>query len=331
MKKKFASSGVCLLTAIIWGFAFSAQDIASQNAHLIDAFFFNGIRFLLGAVSLIPVIFIFEREKKEPTQELTEAPAPSNKMKATVIYGAILGVILFTASTLQQFAIQLTGESGKIGFITGLYLIFVPIAAFVIFKRKISPLVWGAAVFAICGLYFLSIGNDGFRIQVGDILAFIAVFFWTAHIMFVDKVVNKVSALKLSCIQFFTVGVLDLVIGAFEVIIDSPAGHISVAGLQACIFPILYCGLMSTGVAYTCQIIGQKNTHPAVAALLFSTEGLFAVIAECTFEQKLPSSTMVIGCSLMFIGIILSQIPFSPENRLRLFSKKKKSPEPPKD
>lgn len=325
MKKKFASSGICLLTAIIWGFAFSAQDIASQNAHLIDAFFFNGIRFTLGAISLLPVIFIFEREKKE---DLKENP---KKMKNTVVYGVITGLILFIASILQQFGIQLTGESGKVGFITGLYLIFVPIAAFIIFKQKISPLVWGAMVFAVCGLYFLSIGNDGFRVQVGDILAFIGAFFWTAHIMVVDKFINRVSALKYSCVQFLTVGVLNLIIGSFEVMIDSSAGHISMAGIEACIFPILYCGLMSTGVAYTCQMIGQKHTHPAVAALLFSTEGLFAVIAECTFEQKLPSSTMVIGCTLMFLGIVLSQIPFSPDERLKLFAKRKKRPSVPKD
>ena len=325
MKKKFASSGICLLTAIIWGFAFSAQDIASQKSHLIDAFFFNGIRFTLGAVSLIPVILLFEREKKESPKE-----NPS-KIKNTVIYGVITGVILFIASILQQFGIQLTGESGKVGFITGLYIIFVPIVSFIIFRQKLSPLVWGAMLFAVCGLYFLSIGDDGFSIQPGDILAFIGAFFWTAHIIVVDRFINKVSALKYSCVQFLTVGVLNLIIGSFEVMITSSAGHISLLGIQKCLFPILYCGLMSTGVAYTCQMIGQKHTHPAIAALLFSTEGLFAVIAECTIEQRLPSSTMVIGCSLMFLGIIFSQIPFSKEERLNLFAKRKKSHSVSKD
>jgi drug/metabolite transporter (DMT)-like permease len=307
MKKKFASASLCLLTAVIWGFAFSAQEIASQKSDLIDAFFFNGIRFFIGAVSLIPVILIFEREKEKNPQ----------KTKHTILYGVIVGVILFTASSLQQFGIQLTGESGKVGFITGLYLIFVPIVSFIIFKQKISPLVWGAMAFAVCGLYFLCLGGDGFTLQVGDLLAITGAFFWTAHIICVDKFVHKVSALKFSCVQFFTVAVLDIIMGLIF-------GHVSIEGIKATVFPILYCGLLSTGVAYTCQIIGQKFTPPTIAALLFSTEGLFSVIAECLVEHKLPSQTMLIGCILMFIGVILSQVPFSKEERLKLFAKKNK-------
>ncbi len=296
MKKKILSPLLCLTAAIVWGFAFSFQEIASNNVHLIDAFFFGGIRFGVGAISLIPVILLFEREKEFP-RELKKI-----KMKNTAIYGVITGVILFVASALQQFGIQITQASGKAGFITGMYLIFVPIAGFLLFRQRVSPIVWGAAVIALAGLYFLCIGGSGFTVSTGDILLLLCSFCFTAHIIVIDKFIVKVSALKYSAIQFATVALLNIIVGLFF-------GHVTWEGIVATIIPILYCGLGSTGVAYTCQILGQKLTPPTVAALLFSTESLFSVIAECIFKEKLPTNTMLIGCSLMFVGIILSQLP----------------------
>ena len=296
MNKKILSPLLCLTAAIVWGFAFSFQEIASNNVHLIDAFFFGGIRFGVGALSLIPVILLFEKEKG------LEKDEKKLKMKNTVIFGIITGAILFAASTVQQFGIQITQASGKAGFITGMYLIFVPIAGYILFKQRISPIVWGAAIIALSGLYFLCMGGEGFTVSVGDILLLIGAFCFTAHIIVIDKFIGRVSALKYSVVQFATVSVLNLLTGVFF-------GHVTWEGIVATIIPILYCGLGSTGIAYTCQILGQKYTAPTVAALLFSTEGLFSVIAECIFKQKLPTSTMLIGCSLMFVGIILSQLP----------------------
>lgn len=308
MKKKILSPLICLTAAIVWGFAFSFQEIASNNVHLIDAFFFGGIRFGVGAISLIPVILIFEREKELP-KELKKT-----KMKNTVVYGIITGSVLFAAAALQQFGIQITQSSGKAGFITGMYLIFVPIVSFILFKQRVSPIVWGAAVIALCGLYFLCMGGSGFTISVGDILLFLCSLCFTAHIIVIDKFIVKVSTLKYSAVQFATVAVLNIIVGLFF-------GHVTWEGIVATIIPILYCGIGSTGVAYTCQIIGQKLTPPTVAALLFSTESLFSVIAECIFKEKLPTTSMLIGCSLMFLGIILSQLPieFKKENgKLRI-------------
>ena len=296
MNKKILSPLLCLTAAIVWGFAFSFQEIASNNVHLIDAFFFGGIRFGVGALSLIPVILLFEKEKGLRKDE------KKLKMKNTVIFGIITGAILFAASTVQQFGIQITQASGKAGFITGMYLIFVPIAGYILFKQRISPIVWGAAIIALSGLYFLCMGGEGFTVSVGDILLLICALCFTAHIIVIDKFIGRVSALKYSVVQFATVSVLNLLTGVFF-------GHVTWEGIVATIIPILYCGLGSTGIAYTCQILGQKYTAPTVAALLFSTEGLFSVIAECIFKEKLPSGTMLIGCSLMFIGIILSQLP----------------------
>ena len=308
MKKKILSPLLCLTAAVVWGFAFSFQEIASNNVHLIDAFYFGGIRFAIGAISLIPVILIFEREKDVPRDE------KRIKTKNTFIYGIITGAVLFAASALQQFGIQLTGESGKAGFITGMYLIFVPIAGFILFKKRVSPVIWGAVLFAIGGLYFLCMGGGAFTIKAGDILLLLCALCFTGHIIVIDLFISKVSALKYSVVQFFTVSILNLIIGAIF-------GHVSWEGIVATILPILYCGIGSTGIAYTCQILGQKLTPPTVAALLFSTEGLFSVIAECIFKSKLPTATMMIGCSLMFVGIILSQLPleFKKENgKLRI-------------
>ena len=318
MKKKILSPLLCLTAAIVWGFAFSFQEIASNNADKIDAFFFGGIRFAVGATSLIPLIFIFEREKDMPKEE------KKVKTKRTAIYGVITGVVLFAASTLQQFGIQITQASGKAGFITGMYLIFVPIVSFILFKQKASPVVWGAAVIALGGLYFLCIGGSGFTVSVGDILLLLCSLCFTGHIIVIDRFINSVSALKYSVIQFYTVSVLNIITGLI-------VGHVTWEGIVATVIPILYCGIGSTGVAYTCQILGQKLTPPTVAALLFSTESLFSVIAECIFKQKLPTGTMVLGCSLMFIGIILSQLPIEftrVDGKLHISLAKSESPKP---
>jgi drug/metabolite transporter (DMT)-like permease len=296
MKKKLLSAGLCLLAAVVWGTAFKIQEIASVNADKIDAFFFGGIRFLLGGLILIPLWFVFEKET-DLTPEIK-----AKKHKSTIIYGIITGAVLFVASALQQFGIQLTGESGKAGFITGMYLIFVPIASLIIFRQKASPLVWGAVAFSFVGLYFLCLNGGAFSIKAGDVLVFLCAIFFTAHIIVIDRFIGRVSALRYSSVQFITVGVLNLLTGTIF-------GHITWEGFVATLFPIIYCGVMSTGVAYTCQIIGQKFTPPTIAALLLSTEGLFSVIFESIVERRVPSGTMLIGCALMFVGIILSQIP----------------------
>ena len=296
MKKKILSAGLCLTAAIVWGAAFKVQEIASVNSDKIDAFFFGGIRFLLGGLVLIPLWFIFEREKTLSVQE------KATRHKSTIIYGIITGAILFMASLLQQLGIQFTGESGKAGFITGMYLIFVPIVSFILFRQKVSPLIIGAVGFSIVGLYFLCLNGGAFTLKAGDLLVLLASFCFTAHIIVIDRFIDRVSALRYSSVQFITVGVLNLVIGAFF-------GHVTWEGVVLVIGPILYCGLMSTGVAYTCQIIGQKFTPPTVASLLFATEGLFSVVFESIIEKTVPSATMLIGCALMFAGIILSQLP----------------------
>ncbi len=295
-KKKFRFLGpaICLLTAIIWGSGFPFQDMVGKDFAHIDGFSFNGIRFIIGGIILIPIILIFEREKGTP-----EVKKP--RLKRTISFGAISGAILAFSATLQQFGIQLTGESGKAGFITGLYLIIVPIASFIIFRQRPSVFVWIAIPFSLVGLYFLSV-QGGFSVQAGDILVLICAFGFASQIIFIDKVADKVSSIKFSCAQFFVAGAICLTLGLIF-------GNLTWQGITNNILPILYCGIMSAGAAYTLQIIGQKYTPPAVASLLFALEGLFATVFECIFEKTFPKDRAIIGCVLMLIAVILSQIP----------------------
>ena len=292
---KWLGPVICLLTAIIWGSGFPFQDIVGADAANIDGFSFNGLRFLIAGVVLIPVFLIFEREKETPNDEIKP------KLKRTFGFGAISGALLAVSASLQQFGIQLTGESGRAGFITGLYLIIVPIAAFIIFKQKPSLFVWIAIPISLLGLYFLSVTN-GFSVEGGDILVLICAFGFASQIIFVDKVGARVSTLKFSCMQFFAAGAICMTLGLIF-------GNLKLAGITNNLFPILYCGVMSAGAAYTLQNIGQRFTAPAVASLLFATEGLFATVFECIFEGALPSGRAVIGCVLMLTAVLLSQIP----------------------
>ena len=296
MKKKLLSASLCLIAAVVWGSAFSAQEIASYNADKIDAFFFGGIRFALGGVALIPLWFIFEKNTDMPKEEKRV------KYKNTVIFGIITGAVLFCASAFQQFGIQITQAIGKSGFITGLYLVFVPIASLLLFKRKPSPLVWIAVVFSAFGLYFLCMNGGKFTFQAGDILLLICAVFFAGHIIVIDIFIGKVSTLRYCTVQFVSVSVFNIITGLLF-------GHITWEGFLAVLGPIIYCGIMSTGVAYTCQIIGQKFTPPTIAALLFSTEGFFSVVFESIIEKTVPTSTMLVGCALMLVGVILSQLP----------------------
>lgn len=296
-KKKFKLLGplICLLTAIIWGSGFPFQDIVGRDTANIDSFSFNGIRFLIGGITLIPVFLIFERENDLPKCE--KAP----RLKRTIIFGIISGALLSVSAILQQMGIQLTGQSGKAGFITGFYLIILPVAMLIIFKQKPSIFVWIAIPISLLGLYFLSVTSD-FKIQLGDLLVLLCAFGFSAQMIFVDRVGVRVSTLKFSCTQFFSAGVICMTLGLIF-------GNLTWQGITNNILPILYCGIMSAGAAYTLQNIGQKHTAPAVASLIFALEGLFATIFECIFEKSLPSGRAIIGCVLMLSAVLLSQIP----------------------
>ena len=286
MKTKAKSTFLLFLTAIIWVFAFVAQRV---GAEFVGAFTFNGIRFLLGSLSLIPVILLFEREKID-----------KSKFLKTLVPSLLAGTILFVASTLQQLGVEWTGSAGKAGFLTGLYIVLLPIIRFFLGK-KTSVFIFFGAIFALVGLFFLCMTGDELSFGKGDVVLIIGALFWAAHILVVDKYVNNISPLKFSMMQFFVCGLLSITCAVCTENIEFSA--IKSAGI-----PILYGGLMSVGVAYTCQILGQKDADPTFASIVFSTESVFSAIGGAIILNEIMSGRGYVGCILIFIGIVLSQL-----------------------
>ncbi len=286
MKSKIKSTILLFLTAIIWGFAFVAQRV---GADFVGAFTYNGVRFMLGTISLIPVILLFEREKID-----------KKVIKNNLLPGILAGVVLFVASTLQQYGVEITQSAGKAGFLTGLYTVLVPLIRFVMGK-KTSVLTFVGAIFAVTGLFFLCMTGDDITFGIGDIVLIIGAFFWAGHILVVDKFVHNTSPLKFSLVQFVVCGVLSLL---FAFILED----IELTAIKSAGIPILYGGIMSVGVAYTCQILGQKESDPTFASIVFSTESVFSAIGGALLLNEIMSGRGYLGCVLIFIGIVLSQL-----------------------
>lgn len=287
-KNSIFSISILFLTAIIWGFAFPFQ---ADGGEVLGTFWFNGIRFIIGAISLLPVIFIFERQKTSRAE-----------WKKLLIIGTLIGTILFIASALQQFGIFLSGNSSKAGFITGLYMVFVPFCG-IFMNKRIRAEAWIGAAVAVVGLYFVSFANGVSAIDIGDLVVLFGAFFWTAHIVCIDSLAGTLPALKFSLIQFVVCGILNLIAAPiFESNIVVSTETISVA-----LIPLLYCGICSVGVAYTCQVIGQRGTEPALASIILCTESVFAAVGGWLIRDEILGFKGYIGCALIFVGILLSQ------------------------
>lgn len=287
MKSNIKSIITLFIAAIVWGFAFSAQAMVDTN--ILGNFSFNGVRFILGSVSLVPVALIFER--KDYAWE---------KLKKTAIAAAVAGTVLFIASALQQYGISVNHNAGKAGFITGLYTVLVPIVGLVVLKNKTGINTWIAAALAVCGLFLLSVGDGFDAINMGDVVVFIGAFFWAGHILVIDRFVSEVSPIKFALLQFFICGIWNLLFAAF-------LENITISGICMTAVPILYTGLMSTGVAYTCQILGQKGMNPNLSAIILSTECVFSAVGGAIVLGESMSAKGYLGCVLMFMGILVSQ------------------------
>lgn len=290
MSKNYKSSPgstlLLFLTAMIWGFAFVAQKSGSEH---VGAFVYNGVRFALGAASLIPVVLIFERDK--PSRK---------KLSDTVKYGMIVGAILCSASALQQIGIEITQSAGKAGFITGLYTVLVPIVSLILYKQRNGITTWIGATVAVVGLFLLSVSDD-FTVGVGDLVLLCGAFFYTAHIISVDRFVERVSPLKFSMVQFATCAAINLLLGVFFDTYDLEA-------IRAATVPILYSGIGSVGVAYTLQVLAQKRVAPTPAAIIMSTEAVFSAIGGAIILNETMPPRGYVGCALIFCGIILAQL-----------------------
>lgn len=284
-----------ILTAFIWGTAFVAQSVGMDY---LGPFTFNGVRNFIGCIALLPCIALLNKiEGKKKEQSGTK--------KDLITGGVFCGLFLFAASSLQQIGLQYT-TTGKAGFITAFYIVLVPVLG-VFIGKKTGWKIWIAVMISVAGLYFLCI-TEKFSIGRGDILIFICALIFAGHILVIDYFSPKVDGVKMSCIQFGVCGAASL-IPMF--LVETP----TFAAITASMGPLLYAGVLSSGVAYTLQIIGQKNVNPAIASLLLSLESCFAVLAGWFVLGQKLSVRESTGCILMFVAIILAQLPEKIKNR----------------
>lgn len=275
-----------LLTALIWGSSFVSQSIGIKS---VDAFTFMGLRTILGTLILFPVVLIF-RDRSEPFID-----------GKTIRSGVILGIVFAVAQNLQQFAFYYS-TSGKIAFLTAFYMFFVPVLG-IFLKKKIAPLTWLSILIALAGLFLLCINTEDISsINKGDLLALACAVVYAVQIMLIDKYTGEnVNGIKLSFMEFLTAAILTtLMMFIFE--------HPTIEGIKAAGPAILYSGIMSCGIAYTLQIIGQKHASPVVASLLMCLESVFAAIAGWLILKEAMTPRELAGCVIMFAAIVISQI-----------------------
>jgi len=303
-----------VLAALIWGTAFVAQDVC---ADIIDTFTFNAIRSYVAVVVLLMIIYVFDKLKKDKPRR-TEEQKKSDRRQMW-IGGFCCGTALAIASNFQQAGISAGTDAGKAGFITALYVVLVPVAG-LFFKRKVNLPVWIAVVLSVVALYLLCI-NGEFRLAAGDFLILVCAICFAAHILVIDHFTATVDGIKLSCAQFFVAAVWATIVKIVCVILGcSGIGDATVASsifaqpdwsaIAACALPILYVGIFSSGVAYTLQILAQKDSNPTVVTILLSLESVFAVISGAIILHQSMSGREYLGCVLMFVAVILAQIDF---------------------
>lgn len=292
MKQQIKSSLILLLTATIWGVAFVAQSVGMEY---IGPFTFNAIRCVLGGLVLIPVILVLKKKKE------TGAENQEKEDKKTLWAGGIAcGVILCIASNLQQFGIM-EASVGKSGFFTALYIVMIPVIGIFIGKRPGIKL-WFCVALAVVGMYLLCMKDGSFTIERADIMLLLCALAFSFHILVVDYFSPKVDGVKMSCIQFFVCGVLSAVGMLFT---ETP----DISNIQAAWLPLLYAGLLSSGVGYTLQIVGQKGINPVIASLIMSLESVISALAGWVILGQVLSPKEILGCVLMFVAIIITQIP----------------------
>lgn len=288
-KATLRSSFLLFLAAFIWGVAFVAQSVGMDY---MGPFSFNGARFLMGSVVLTPLIIINRKKNKAKNQ--MEAGG-----KVTIAGGICCGLALCSAALFQQFGIVHT-TVGKAGFITTLYIIIVPIMG-IFLKKKVPGKVWIGAVIAAFGMYLLCM-SERFALSKGDTYVFICAILFSVHILVIDHFSPKVNGVELSCLQFLTAGVISSVIALF---VEKPVLQNFIDG----IIPLAYAGIMSSGVAYTLQVVGQKDLDPTVASLILSMESVVSMLAGWVILGQALSRRELLGCALVFGAVILVQLP----------------------
>ncbi len=277
---------ILLLVAVIWGFGFVAQRLGMDE---LGPFGFNGSRFLLGALSLLPLLLVF---KAKPGQ---------GDMGKLLKGGVLAGLLLFVGASLQQVGLQYT-TAGNAGFITGLYIILVPVIA-LCWGQKTGLNTWSGALLAVSGLYLLSV-NEDFSINYGDMLELIGALFWAGHVLLIGKLSPQMDSLRLSLVQFVVCALLCLGVA----LVWEP-GTLTPANLVGAWQPIVYAGVFSVGIAYTLQVVAQKDAPASHAAIILSLEAAFAALGGWWLLDEQLDGRALTGCGLMLAGMLLSQLP----------------------
>lgn len=316
MRKGWLGNGILLLAAAVWGFGFAAQDLAGQH---LGAFSILTLRFLMGSLVLLPVIAVIDRAKGGERALLSkrEGRWRVGFTKAELVGGAVCGAVVSLAALLQQVGISSeTGDAAAASFITALYVIFVPILGLFL-RRRVGANVWIGVGVAVLGFYLLTaniVFSDlsfggilasffvGFALSPSDILLLICAVLYAVHILAVDRFVDRVDGVRLSCIQFFVGFLLSL---PMMLILERPSPEALLGGL----WPVMYLGVISTGVGYTLQVVGQRYTDPAIAPVVLSLESVFGAlgVALVTGEYKTP--IQYVGCGAVLLAVIIAQLP----------------------
>ena len=289
--KKFSlkSSLLLFLAAFIWGVAFVAQSVGMDYMGPLT---FNGARFLMGSLVLLPFVLLRRKQNKKAGR----APA---SLKTTIIGGVCCGLALCSAALFQQYGIMYT-TVGKAGFITTLYIILVPFFG-IFLKKRIPGKVWIGAVIAAAGMYLLCM-SERLALSRGDTLVFICAILFSVHILVIDHFSPMADGVELSCIQFLTAGIVGSM-GA--ILFEQPTLQCLIDG----VIPLAYAGILSSGVAYTLQVVGQKDMDPTVASLILSMESVFSALAGWMILHQKLSGRELFGCVLVFTAVILVQLP----------------------
>lgn len=292
--KAMRSNLMLVLTAFIWGVAFVAQSVGMDY---VGPFTFISVRNFIATLVLLPCIRLLD--KVNPSDKLSENDKNPHGGPTLIIGGIVCGICLAVASAFQQIGISYT-TVGKAGFITAMYIVIVPILGLFI-KKKVRVIAWISVAISVAGLYLLCM-TESLSLSRGDLLVLICAFCFALHIMVIDYFSPRVDGIRMSCIQFLTCGI---VCALPALLTESPDIH----SILAAWLPILYAGALSSAVGYTLQIVAQKNTDPVIASLLMSLESAFSLLAGWVLLNQRLSSREMCGCILMFVAIILSQLP----------------------
>lgn len=289
--KRMRSNLLLLTTALIWGAAFVAQAYGTEH---IGPWTFNCIRSFIGGFTLIALMPLLDGIRMD-----SRVPAGAKEKRHHLKAGFFCGVFLCAASMFQQTGIAYTSV-GKAGFLTALYVIFVPLLGLFI-GRKTSLKVWIAAFIALAGFWFLSVSTQ-FTVACGDWLILACSLLFAGHILVIDHYSESTDGVRISCIQFFTAAFICLVP---MLVFEKP----DIKEITAAAIPVLYAGVMSSGAGYTLQILGQKGADPTVAGMILSLESVFSALAGYAFLHQVLSARELLGCALVFAAVILSQLP----------------------